>query len=459
MRLVVLSCLLSLSAEAAGWSVAPRPHGFVRFKVEGPLDDVNGDARVISGSLEIDPSAWASGHGVVAVDLSQMHTGIDERDRDMRVEFLQTQRFPFALMTIDKIERTSADKLEAGKTAEGEAVGTFEIHGIRRALRVPVKATIDNKGRLTVSGAFEVPFADYGIPRPQRLFLKLGDTSDVTFEVAFVKNVEAPPAPTVTAATAPKPPTAPTVATVQPATPKSKPRPPRKPKPGIVITTLFSGDDDKAKGEKLFQSHDLGGPGNTLSCLHCHAKTAERAGLKQVDGYARAGHTLYDSAQRPRFWNGFAPDVVKGSAICQKMFMRGNGFTPEQAKQLGAFLEAISPDPAPELDYRIVYRTYDSAIRDPVGGDPIRGKALADVYCMLCHLDGRAAPTFAPGLYEPDWLVRRVRHLEGHGDKGMPAFTLDRLPDTDLRDIVTFLTSPKVAPPIFNRKKGQGSAP
>jgi polyisoprenoid-binding protein YceI len=454
MRLTVALCLFAFVAQAGTWSVAPRPNGSLRFKVEGPLDDVVGEARVISGNLELDPNGWASGHGVVAVDLAQMRTGIDERDRDMRVEFLQTQRFPFALMTVDKIERPSAEKLEPGKDAQGEAVGSFEVHGIRRAVRVPVKLKLDDKGRLTIAGAFEVPFADYGIQRPQRLFLKLGDTADITFEVAFVQNAPkeeqaqaAQPQPAV------KPPDAPTVANVQPASAKSKPRPPRKPKPQLTLVTLFKGDDDKAKGEKLFDSPELGGPGNKLTCGHCHAKTDERGGLKQGDGYARSGHPLYNSAQRPRFWNGFAPDVVKGSVICQKMFMRGDGFTADQAKLLGAFLEAISPDPAAELDYRIVYRTYDSAIRDPIGGDAVRGKALADVYCMTCHLDGRAAPTFAPGLYEPEWLVRRVRHLEGHADKQMPAFTIDRLPDTDLRDIVTFLTSPKVAPPIFNRKK------
>jgi polyisoprenoid-binding protein YceI len=449
MRLFSALVLLAFSAEAGTWAVAPRPHGFVKFKVEGPLDDVLGETHTIAGTLDLDPNAWTGGHGVLAVDLSQMRTGIDERDRDMRVEFLQTQRFPFALMTVDKIERPSAEKLEAGKGVEGEAVGSFEVHGIRRAIRVPVKLKLDDKGRMTVNGAFDVPFADYGIQRPQRLFLKLGDTAEVSFEVAFLEN--APKEEPV--ANAPVPPTEPTVTNVGPASPKAKPRPPRKPKPEIKVTALFKGDDDKAKGEKLFESAALGGTNNTLTCGHCHAKTDERSGLKQSDGYARAGHTLYNSAQRPKFWNGFAPDVIKGSVICQKMFMRGDGFTPEQAKPLQAFLEAISPDPAPELDYRVVYRTYDSAIRDPIGGDAVRGKQLADVYCMTCHLDGRAAPTFAPGLYEPDWLVRRVRHLEGHADKGMPAFTLDRLPDTDLRDIVTWLTSPKVAPPIFNRKK------
>jgi mono/diheme cytochrome c family protein len=140
------------------------------------------------------------------------------------------------------------------------------------------------------------------------------------------------------------------------------------------------------------------------------------------------------------------------------MFMRGAGLAPEQESQLQAFIEAISPDPAVELDYRVAWRTYESAIRDPTGGDPIRGKALADVYCMTCHLEGRVGPSWAPGLYEPDWVVRRVRHLEGHGNKQMPAFTIDRLPDSDLRDIVTYLTSPKVAPPVFNRKKAGAAA-
>src|SRR5438067_3387029 len=45
------------------------------------------------------------------------------------------------------------------------------------------------------------------------------------------------------------------------------------------------------------------------------------------------------------------------------------GLLPEQEALLLRFLEAISPDPAPELDYRALYRTYESPIRDPVGGD------------------------------------------------------------------------------------------
>jgi hypothetical protein len=39
----------------------------------------------------------------------------------------------------------------------------------------------------------------------------------------------------------------------------------------------------------------------------------------------------------------------------------------------------------------------------------------------------------------------------------MPAFSQARLPDNELRDIVTYLTSPQSAPPIFKRKKSAGA--
>jgi thiosulfate dehydrogenase len=322
-----------------------------------------------------------------------------------------------------------------------------------------VKVKMEADRKVWVTGTLEVPFADYNITRPQRLFIKLGDVAEVSFEVLFAPEEAAKPtAPVAVATEGPKPPSAPTVATVLPAGPKPKPRPPRKPKPVLAVTFLFSGDEAKAKGERMFHSAELGGAGNKLSCGHCHAKTDERLGLLQKDGHARVGSTMFDAAQRPKFWGGFAPNVGKAANICQKMYMKGTGLSEQQQSELAAFVTAISPDPAPELDFRTVYRSYESNLRDPIGGDPVHGKAVADQFCMICHLDGRVGPVFQPGLYEPEWVVSRVRHLEGHDSDQMPAFNIARLPDSDLRDVVTFLTSPKVAPPIFDRKKSKPAA-
>ncbi|MBL8957521.1 MAG: YceI family protein, partial [Myxococcaceae bacterium] len=180
MRRLFTAVLLAAGvASAETWVVAPRPHGAVRFKVEGPIDDVNGETRQLSGSLELDPTNLAATRGVVAVELSQLRTGIDERDRDMRVEFLAVARFPFAILQVDRLERPSAAALSVDQTVDAEAVGSFEVHGVRRQLRFGVKLKLTAERRIWVSGVFEVPFADYGVPRPQRLFLKLGDTADV----------------------------------------------------------------------------------------------------------------------------------------------------------------------------------------------------------------------------------------------------------------------------------------
>jgi polyisoprenoid-binding protein YceI/mono/diheme cytochrome c family protein len=428
----------------------------VRFKVEGPLDDVMGETRSVSGSLELDEKDWAKGKGVVSVQLDGLRTGIDQRDQDMRVEFLQTERYPYALLAIERIDRPSTAAITPGQTVQGEAVGSFEIHGVRRAIRIPITLKLEDPRTLWVDGKFEVPFADYAVSRPQRLFLKLGDTADASFHVMF-KAVEgpapAPPAP-VAKGEPPPPPTAPTVATVQPAAPKAKPRPVKKPLTARALTMLFAKSDDaKAKGERLFHSTELGGVGIKVTCGHCHAKTDERAGVVQEDKFARAANSLWNSAQRGTFWGGMTDDVGKAASICQRKFMAGEGLSSQQQKELKAFLEALSPDPAPPLNYAAAYQSEQSPIRDPIGGNVVHGKELSYRYCDVCHEYGRAAPVLQNGLYEPEWIVRRVRWLEGHQSKGCPPTSMTRLTDSDLRDIVTFLSGPANGAPIFNRKK------
>lgn len=458
--LTAVVSLFAATSLADIWTVGPKPRGFVRFTIEGPLDDVNGETRQMTGNFNVDTKAWGGGKGVFAVDLTTLKTGIDQRDEDMRVEFLETKRFPYAILAIESIAQATPAALTPGATGSGQATGSFEVHGVRRAVTVPVKVKLDSESRMVVSGAFSVPFADFSISRPKRLFLKLGDTAEVSFEVVFVPKQAPKPADPKVASTqpAPTPEVAipePTVATVLPPAPKPKPKAPRKPKPALEYTFLFKGDELKAVGERLFHAPETGGPGNKMTCFHCHAKSDERTGLQLKDGKIRAANTMYNAGQRPKFWNGFAANAGSASSICQKQFMKGTGLDENQEKALQAFIDAISPDSAPPLDYAANnYRSMETLLSDPTGGDVAKGKQLAEKYCMTCHLDGRVGPVWAPGLYEPDWVVRRVRRLEGHQNKQMPPWTITRLPDSDLRDIVTYLTSNPKEPSVFDRKKG-----
>ncbi len=425
-------CLVALTAVAAQakssqWT---KSKGTVLLIIEGPFDDVHGETHAVSGALELDPEAWAEGKGSFAVELDTLRTGIDQRDEDMRVEFLQTTRFPKAILTIEKINRPTEGPLSPGAQVKAEVQGTFEVHGVRRKISFPINMHREDGGDLRALGQFDVPFADYNIQRPSRLFLKLGDTVKVLFDVTFRKVPEAA-APVVVEQ--------PTVATVLPEAPKPKVKIKKKKQAALVFTYAFTSGDAKSRGEKLFHSELVGGDGNKMTCFHCHSQVVSD---KEKDYHVRAARTLADSSQREKFWNGFASDPAQAGAICQKAFMFGDGFSADQQSDLTAYLDAISPNKTAPLDYSVNYASMETSLQDPTGGNAAKGKKLADKYCMTCHLDGRVGPVWAPGLYEPDWVVRRVRRLEGHQNHQMPAFSQARLPDADRRDIVTYLTSP-----------------
>ena len=443
-----LLALVPSIATAARYEV--EPFAKVRFLVEGPLDDVEGLTRSVSGELRLDPARWSEGSANLAVDLRTVRTGIDKRDEDMRDQFLDTDHYPRAILEVTRIENPTLAALAPGQSVEGDALGSFEIHGQRRAVRFKVRLRLENDGRLTASGAFPVVLADYGVQRPERLLLKLGSVAQVSFDASFRK-VDAPPPP-------PESPQAqaiqPTVREIQPPLPPPL-RQARRPRTAPPVALLFPNDPRSAisRGERAFHAVNIGGEGNQLSCSHCHAKLDERDGYIQKDGHTRAAKSLFRVAMRPRWWNGFATTLTQAVQLCAKINMRApEGLTAGTADDLAVFLQALATDPAPELDYRVLYRTFESPLKNPTGGDAARGEKLAVRYCMTCHLSGRAAPVLVPGLYEAEWVVRRVRRLEGHQDKQEPPFTIDRLPDSELRDIVTWLTSPKSAPPVFRRK-------
>ena len=119
--LVALMMLTALHASATTWEVGPRPHGEVRFTVQGPLDDVPGITREVSGSFELDVKNVAQVKGNVAVPLDSLKTGIDQRDDDMRVQFLETAKERFG-----HTEKASEEKLRALLDPVDRRLKTYE---------------------------------------------------------------------------------------------------------------------------------------------------------------------------------------------------------------------------------------------------------------------------------------------------------------------------------------------
>ncbi|HEY4220740.1 MAG TPA: YceI family protein [Myxococcota bacterium] len=445
---MIVPLLLSLAA-------APTPFNFVAgevdFEIEAPLDTISGVTRTISGSATIDPAAWTvNPQAKIDVDLMTFSTGISLRDEDLRDQFFESSKFGKATLTITALERASAPALVEGTPGEAVASGTLSLHGVDKAVKIPIKATIEptpSGQRVVVTGDFVVPILDHKIKRPQRLVFKLGTDVKVHFRAAFrtpPANPSAPqPPPTVADLEAAAPPPPPVVA---------RPAAPQKPK------FQFADSTPEGKGERDFVSAKIGGDKNALTCKSCHATTDERSGIK-IDGVVKPSSTMWDAAQRATLWQGIATSPGHAADICAKLFMRKDaGLDAPVRANLEAYLKKISPDPQPPLNYEAIHVTRRSTVADLDRGSVANGKKLTEVYCKSCHAKGSVRPELEPGLYEGDMIVKRVRRFPGADNQQMPLFTMNRLPDTELRDIVAYL----VGTPdqrIFSRKRAAAAAP
>ena len=138
--------------------------------------------------------------------------------------------------------------------------------------------------------------------------------------------------------------------------------------------------------------------------------------------------------------------------------LKPTGATKEQLADLATYLRRISPDVQPAQDYSGLVLGRQTAIDRPTGGNAERGAVLTERHCNYCHAEGALRPPLTPGLYEADYLVKRVRWIAGHDAKQMPPMSMERLRDSELRDIVTYLVGDD-ATRIFHRKPKPVVAP
>ena len=452
--LAVLLLPALAGAEPRAWTLR-KGTGRARFRVVAPLDAIEGTSAGLSGELRFDEASWAEGTGKIRIALTGFTTGLSLRDEDLRDQFFAVDRFPEAVLTITRLERPSQGILVPGREGQADVVGTLSLHGKDQPVRIPIWVLlIDEAGHrdLQVNGTFDVPFTEYGIPRPARLFLKLGTVAQVRFEATFRGAPPATPAvalaapPSAPSAAASRPPKVELSVSVarRPDKPKTQPRP---------ATWEFAFTSPEGRGERLFRDPAVGGEQNALACASCHSWRDERTGALDSLGHTSSSSSVWNSARRSTFWRGFAATPEEATDLCVRRFMlRPGGGDPTQLGDLAAYLRRISPDSAPPLDYRPLLLGRKTAIDRPTGGDGKRGAVLTERFCGRCHADGAMRPPLEVGLYEPDYLVARVRWIAPHDARQMPPMALDRLTDTELRDIVTYLVG-RPDERIFERRR------
>jgi hypothetical protein len=104
--------------------------------------------------MTADTTSWRGVHGLIVIRADALQTGLDMRDNYARKRVLQTESFPDIRFEIDSVV-----SLVPGDTLQGNAVGTFELHGVRQPVVIPIKAWHEPLG-LRVTGQFNFPAYD-----------------------------------------------------------------------------------------------------------------------------------------------------------------------------------------------------------------------------------------------------------------------------------------------------------
>lgn len=178
-------CWAGIAAAAPiSFTVSHGGSNLIRFESNAPLETVVGTTDQVRGLVVLDPANLSAGVSAeVTVEAASIKTGNGTRDGHMRDNHLQTKQYPDIVFKLKDFPLDGV--LEFGQARTFEVAGDFSLHGVTRSITLPVEVTFysgETGQRLHVKGNFEVKLADYSIPRPQFLVMRLDEVQRITVD-------------------------------------------------------------------------------------------------------------------------------------------------------------------------------------------------------------------------------------------------------------------------------------
>lgn len=195
-HLTTLSVLLALAGAAAA---APETFDFkdpkginnVGFRVDAPLEAVNGNASGISGTVAFDPENPATAHGRIVVASASLKVPNSMQEHHLHSGmWLDVAKYPEITFESKALKNVKTE----GNVTTADVTGTFTLKGVAKELTVPVKLTYlkdklgervpNQRGDLLVIRAnFSIKRSDFNI-MPHKMEDKVADDINLTLSIA-----------------------------------------------------------------------------------------------------------------------------------------------------------------------------------------------------------------------------------------------------------------------------------
>jgi len=161
------------------------------FKLDAPLEAINGNASDISGTVTFDPENPGATKGkIIVATASLMLPNPMQKQHMLSDKWLDAVKFPEITFESKEFKNVKT----AGDTTTADATDTFTLKGVSKELTVPVKLTYlkDKLGQrvpnqkgdlLVIRASFTIKRSDFNI-NPGQFEDKVSDTIELTLSIA-----------------------------------------------------------------------------------------------------------------------------------------------------------------------------------------------------------------------------------------------------------------------------------
>lgn len=169
----------SVAASQATFSLDPSKTE-IHYTLHDPLHTVHGTFNLKSGNLRIDPESGKAS-GEIVIDVTSGASGSGARDRRMHKEILESQRYPEAVFTPDRVDGHIAPQGDS----QIDMHGVFRIHGADHELTLHFQVQANDR-QYTASTSFTIPYVKWGMKNPSNFLLRVDDKVEINIRSTVV---------------------------------------------------------------------------------------------------------------------------------------------------------------------------------------------------------------------------------------------------------------------------------
>ena len=140
---------------------------------------IKGAAKGPEGKLNLDQRKVS---GVLSLDMSKLHTGLDLRDEHMQKKYLEVGKFPKSELKLDSL---SVPALAPGASIKDIPFeGTLSLHGETKTVKGTAQVNVKGE-EYEIIATFSLNLSDFKIDIPSYMGIKVADTVNVEVSAVF----------------------------------------------------------------------------------------------------------------------------------------------------------------------------------------------------------------------------------------------------------------------------------